>query len=371
MFQHPACRMDKSQLMNQSNHVNKPYGIKEIARKANVSIATVDRVIHKRGGVALKTKERILEIIKEFDYQPNILASRLSSTKTYSLAILIPKVSENTDFWAAPYIGVKKAQNEIGQFGIELNTYFYRLSLKSSFTEQAERLLADNPDGVLLAPLFIPEATELSKKLTDAEIPYVYIDTYIPNQKNISYIGPHIYQSGFVAGQLALYGIRENGGEMLVVNYTSISNDGQHIKEIERGFVDYISQTKPSVKVNTLNFHGDDAKTMESDLARYLMDHSNIEGIFVTNSRVFKIAEVLKRLKMDDKILIGFDNIDENIKGLKDEVIDFLICHKPEEQGYRGVMNLYQSILLTNKVEKMQYMPIDILTKENCDFYNN
>ncbi|HLT93021.1 MAG TPA: substrate-binding domain-containing protein, partial [Membranihabitans sp.] len=121
----------------------------------------------------------------------------------------------------------------------------------------------------------------------------------------------------------------------------------------------------------TLNYHGEDGKTMETELARYLMEHPNIKGILVTNSRVFKIAEVLKRVKMEDKILIGFDNIDENIKGLKEEVIDFLICHKPEEQGYRGVMNLYQSILLTNKVEKIQYMPIDILTKENCDFYSN
>lgn len=357
--------------MNETNNLKKQYGIKEIAKKANVSIATVDRVIHKRGGVALKTKERILEIIKEFNYQPNILASRLSSTKTYSLAILIPQVSENTDFWAAPYQGVRKAQSEIGQFGIDVKTYFYRLSVKSSFSEQASLLLADKPDGVLVAPLFIPEATELSRKLAEAEIPYVYIDTNIPNQRNISYIGPHIYHSGFVAGQLALYGIRENGGEMLVVNYTSINNDGQHIKEIERGFVDYLSETNPSVTVNSLNFHGREAETMESDLARYLIDNPQIEGVFVTNSRVFKIAEVLKRLDMDDKILIGFDNIDENIKGLKDDVIDFLICHKPEEQGYRGVINLYQYILLTHKIEKIQYMPIDILTKENCDFYSN
>ncbi|HLU95060.1 MAG TPA: substrate-binding domain-containing protein [Membranihabitans sp.] len=357
--------------MNESNNLKKQYGIKEIAQKAQVSIATVDRVIHKRGGVALKTKERILEIIEEFDYQPNILASRLSSNKTYRMAILIPQVSENTDFWEAPYQGVLKAQNEIGQFGIDIRTYFYKLDDKSSFTKQAELLLANAPDGVVLAPLFIPEATDLSQKLAEARIPYVYIDTNIPGQNNISYIGPHIYQSGFVAGQLALYGIRENGGEMLVVNYTSVSNDGQHIKEIERGFVDYIQKTNPAVTVNALNFHGDDARSMESDLARYLVDHPNIEGVFVTNSRVFKIAEVLKRLGMHHKILIGFDNIDQNIKGLKDELIDFLICHKPEEQGYRGVINLYQNILLTQKIEKVQYMPIDILTKENVDFYTN
>ncbi len=357
--------------MSKSNGPKKQYGIKEIARKANVSIATVDRVIHKRGGVARKTQEIILSIIDKFDYQPNILASRLRSNKTYSLGILIPQVSENTDFWAAPFQGVKKAQDEIGQFGIDVKTYFFKLSHKSSFTEQAELLLADNPDGVVIAPLFISEASTLSDTLAEMNIPYVYIDTDIPDQKNITYIGPHIYESGSVAGQLALYGMRENGGEVLVVNHTSITTDGQHIKEIERGFVDYIRKVNESIHIHSLNLHGVNSETLEVKLTKYFIDHPDIQVVFVTNSRVFKVANVLKKQGYHDKILIGFDNIGENIKALKDNVIDFLICHEPEEQGYRSVMNLYQNILLSQKIDKVQYMPIDIITKGNCDFYSN
>lgn len=357
--------------MSKSNNSKKPYGIKEIARKANVSIATVDRVIHKRGGVARKTQELILSIINEFDYQPNILASRLRSNKTYSLAILIPQVSKNTDFWAAPYQGVQKAQDEIGQFGIDVKTYFFKLSDKASFTEQAKLLLAENPDGVVIAPLFIDEASALSDTLAEKTIPYVYIDTDIPEQRNITYIGPHIYQSGFVAGQLALYGMRENGGEVLVVNHTSITNDGQHIKEIERGFVDYIRKENDKIKIHSLTLPGVDSELLKSRLIRFFDKHPDIQVVFVTNSRVFKVASVLKSQGIQDKILIGFDSIDENVKALKDNIIDFLICHQPEEQGYRGVMNLYQNILLSQKIEKVQYMPIDVITKENCDFYSN
>ncbi|MBY5956993.1 LacI family DNA-binding transcriptional regulator [Membranicola marinus] len=357
--------------MSKLNDSNKPYGIKEIARKANVSIATVDRVIHKRGGVARKTQELILSIIDEFDYQPNILASRLRSNKTYNLAILIPQVSKYTNFWAAPYQGVEKANAEISQFGINLKTYFFRLSQSESFTEQAELLLADNPDGVVIAPLFIQEATHLSDTLFRNGIPYVYIDTDIPDQNNLSYIGPPIYQSGLVAGQLALFGMRENGGEILVINHTNIINDGQHIKEIERGFVDYIERNKASVKIHSLNLPGADMEMLDTELGQYFEAHPNIQAVFVTNSRVFKVAQVFKNQKIQDKILIGFDNIDENVKALKEEVIDFLICHQPEEQGYRGVMNLYQNILLSQKIDKVQYMPIDIITKENCDFYSN
>lgn len=357
--------------MNESNNTRKSYGIKEIAKKANVSIATVDRVIHKRGGVAQKTKELILEIIDEYNYQPNILASRLRSNKTYSIAILIPQVSESTDFWAAPYQGVCKAQQEISQFGIEINTYFYRLSQKETFTKQAEHLLADKPDGVVIAPLFIPEATELSKILANKNIPYLFIDSDIPDQNNITYIGPHIYRSGYVAGQLALYGMRKTNGDLLVINHTSINNNSLHIKEIERGFVDYINKTDQSIRVHSLNLHGVDSNTLQGKLGETLSKYPNIQSIFVTNSRVFKVAKALKNHGKEDMILIGFDKIDENLSALRENLINFLICHKPEEQGYRGVMNLYQNILLTQVIEKVQYMPIDIITKENCDFYSN
>ena len=78
-------------------------GVKEIARRANVSIGTVDRVLHNRTGVSKMTKHKILAIMKELDYQPNILARRLASKKVLRFASLIPAISSETEFWDAPY----------------------------------------------------------------------------------------------------------------------------------------------------------------------------------------------------------------------------------------------------------------------------
>lgn len=359
--------------MKKIDKSKKNYGIKEIAEKANVSIATVDRVIHKRGGVARKTEELILKIIEEFDYQPNILASRLRSNKTYNLSVLIPRVSPNTDFWEAPLKGIEKAHKEINQFGVEVNTFFYALSDKHSFREQARALLHEKPDGVLIAPLFVDESLELVSSLAREQIPFLFIDTEIESTSNLSYIGPDIYKTGFVGGQLALYGIGrgENTKEILVVNHTSTINDSHHIKEIERGFIEYIENSVTPHPVHVLDFQGPDRGNLQEKLINFLDENPNIEVIFVTNSRVFRIAEVIKDTRFRDIILIGFDYIEENIRYLKEEVIDFLICHKPEEQGYRGVMNLYQHLVLMQSIEKIQYMPIDIITKENYKYYSN
>ena len=62
---------------------------------------------------------------------------------------------------------------------------------------------------------------------------------------------------------------------------------------------------------------------------------------------------------------------DDFCKQLFTRVIDFLICQKPQEQGYKGMMALYQSVVLNGEVEPTYYMPIDIITKENYKSYRN
>ncbi len=185
-------------------------GVKEIARRANVSIATVDRVIHNRTGVSANTREKISRIIEELDYQPNILARRLASKKLINIAVLIPQVSEETVFWEAPLRGIQRAESEIRQYGINIKTYFFDLNNKHSFNSQANQILADQVDGILLSPSFIEESIRLTAVCQARKIPFVFIDSNIPDQDSISYIGPPLYQSGYLGAHLLTYALKKN-----------------------------------------------------------------------------------------------------------------------------------------------------------------
>ena len=70
-------------------------------------------------------------------------------------------------------------------------------------------------------------------------------------------------------------------------------------------------------------------------------------------------------------LLVGYDLIEENIKYLEEGVIDFLICQKPEDQGYRSIQAMFNYILMKKTVERVNYSPIDIIMKENITFYKN
>lgn len=346
-------------------------GVKEIARRANVSIGTVDRVIHNRTGVSDITKDKILAIMKELDYQPNILARRLASKKVLHFASLIPSVSVETDFWDAPLKGIEMAEAEIKQFGIVIEKYFYNQNDKQSFVKQTKNILKTAIDGILVAPIFIEESLAFSKECNLKKIPQVFINSDIPNESRLSYIGPDLFQSGQLSAHMTNYLVNK-GDKILIVNISKEIDNYHHLLRKEEGFISYFKKQEKQVNIIKIDITTDtDYISMSRQLTEILGNHTDVKAIFVTNSRVFSVAQYLAETHQDHLFLVGYDFLPQSIEHLKNGVIDFLICQKPQEQGYKGIIALYQSVVLNSEVEATHYMPIDIITKENYKSYRN
>lgn len=67
--------------------------IREIAKEAGVSIATVSRVINNKGGVNENTKKKVQKIIEELNYSPNSIAVGLNNKKSKTIALIIPDIT--------------------------------------------------------------------------------------------------------------------------------------------------------------------------------------------------------------------------------------------------------------------------------------
>lgn len=345
----------------------KTVGVKEIARRANVSIATVDRVIHNRTGVSPKTRSKIEEIIKELNYQPNILASRLASGKVFDIAVLIPMGSEETDFWDAPLRGIKRAEAEIRQYGIRIQTFLFDLNDRNSFTEQGRLIHERSFDGILLSPSFVNEAIEFVKICKTRNIPYVFVDTNIKEHNSLSYIGPHLFQSGYLGAKLCTLGAN-NSNKVMMVNISKEINNYNYL-QIEEGFKGYCKDHNKPMEIVRLDIQQSDYLSVAKELAKSFRSHPDLSVVFVTKSRVFLVARYLEEYNIKNVHLVGYDFLKENVEYIRKGIIDFLICHKPEEQGYKGIMSLYHHLTLSLPVDKIYFMPIDIITKENHEFY--
>lgn len=348
---------------------NELSGVKEIARRANVSIATVDRVIHNRPGVSAKTKEKIEAIIKEMDYKPNLLARSLASRKVFRFAVLIPRESSETEYWRAPLQGINEAWSEIRMYGVEVVFYYYELNDRRTFNNEAERILQDNFQGVVIAPSFIDEASDFFNKCELRNIKCVFINSDISNVSPLSYVGPDLFQSGKLAGNLSKYLIPIDGN-ILIFNVSRELGAEHHLLKKAAGFKSYFDDNKSMATVDMLTVHNTDYSSVTMELKAYLEENS-IDLLFVTNSRVFTIAKYFEANNITTIKLVGYDYLKQNIEYLEKGIIDFLICQKPIEQGYRGLMTLYSHFATKGKIDKVQLMPIDILTKENYKYYKN
>ena len=123
--------------------------MKDIAAKAGVSVVTVSRALNDRHDIESTTKKRILEIAKELDYMPNMLARNLRSKRTKAIGIVIPDMRDPV--FAEILFACGRIANEYGYQLIES-----MLTQRGYDLEEERRaiqtLISKRVDGLLLQP---------------------------------------------------------------------------------------------------------------------------------------------------------------------------------------------------------------------------
>jgi LacI family transcriptional regulator len=171
---------------------NKKVTLQDVARYANVSVGTIDRVLHKRGRVSPEKLRIVEEAIAKLNFNPNLLARTLALGNHFNICILMPSAPSTGDYWSMPLHGMKIAAAQFKDYGIVTDFFFYDLFDETSFLDQANKIMNLEPDGVVLAPLFLKEGKAFIDHLNEKKIPFVFIDADIKGEQCLSYIGPDL-----------------------------------------------------------------------------------------------------------------------------------------------------------------------------------
>lgn len=342
--------------------------IKDIAKEANVSEGTVDRVLHNRGGVSKKTEIKIRDILKKRNFSINPVASALAMKNKHSIATLIPEHNESDLFWESPYLGILKATNDVKSFGVQVKNFTFNQYDPLSYYSTFETLLESNPTAVIMVPNFSKETKLIVAKLETLKIPYLFLNIDLEGFNNTAFVGQDSYTAGYIAGKFMHLSIPKTSTFLIIQARYNITKNNAVSKRI-LGFNDYFkknnikSQTK-TLKIENLN---NSIETTEI-INAYLKQHPEVKGIFVPSSRIYIIVNCMKPMYLKNMKLIGFDNTPQNIECLLNNSVSFLISQKPFNQGYESV-RLLSDYLIQDKVpSKKIYLPIDILTKENVTY---
>lgn len=147
--------------------------VKDVAKAAGVSTATVSRVINDDPRISEETKNRVLDCIKKLDYKINNIARSLKTNRTYTIGFISPEISN--DFFMSIAKGVEDELRKQGYSIIICNS-------NESAGEEADRiklLCGKCVDGIIIIPA--TGEGKHYKQLKDMNVPVVLVDRLVDN----------------------------------------------------------------------------------------------------------------------------------------------------------------------------------------------
>ncbi|MDP3679634.1 MAG: substrate-binding domain-containing protein [Flavobacterium sp.] len=344
--------------------MDKKYTIKDIAKLAGVSKGTVDRVLHKRGKVSPAALDKVNEVLKVIDYEPNLIARNLKNNKIYRICIVLPD-PEIDPYWHPCLNGIDDVVKEFKAYNLVIETFYFNPEKKKSFLKTNEAVLKLSPDAVLLAPLFHKETVDVIEEYHSLNIIVNTFNNQVESSFVKSFVGQDLFRSGRVAAKL-LDSITDNG-QIAIVHIDETYKNAIHMQEKERGFRNYFDEKENSAyTITTLKLKN---PNVEISFNTFLNENPDLSGIFITTSKSYQIAKIISDFKNKKIRVVGYDLIDENVSYLNQGVIDFIIHQNQKRQAYLGITSLVEYFLFQKEIPEMILLPIDIVNAENAEYY--
>ncbi|MRX52451.1 substrate-binding domain-containing protein [Bacillus idriensis] len=272
--------------------------IRDVAREADVSVATISRYLNKKGYVSHVTEKRIQSVMEELDYKPNEIARGLARQKTNTIALFIPDIS-NPFF---PQL-VQAIEKEAGRKGYKMilvpasSNEMTGVSMWESF----ENMYID---GFIFAPYQLKGKS--IKLLKEKKIPFVIVDRAADVTSTNSVAVDH-----YKGAKLAVCHLFEVGCRKII----HIGGPKQLIpsKERLRGYTDSLKQFSPEHPV--IHYEGDFSLESGKKLTgEAITEHPDADGFFLGNDLMaigcLKILKSLRKKIPDEIAIAGFDGID-------------------------------------------------------------
>ncbi|MCF7925831.1 MAG: LacI family DNA-binding transcriptional regulator [Candidatus Izimaplasma sp.] len=265
--------------------------IKDVAKKANVSVATVSRVINNTGYVNHETRKMVQDAIDALGYVPNELARSLFRKTSNIIALIVPHIS--TYFFAEL---IEAIEDAVTKKGYKLMIFNSKddIGLEKKYINVISQY---NIDGLILVA-----NTRTVKSYMDLDIPVLTIDHILDESI------PSITSNNVLGGELAAELLLKSNPKK-VIHFRGPS-DLITVVDRAKGFYQVMDQKNVDVYTFDLDFKTPDI----NDIEMFIKKHPDVDGIFCSSDIIAIYAiSVLQRLNYkipDDVEIVGFDNIE-------------------------------------------------------------
>ena len=267
--------------------------IKDVAAAANVSVATVSRVLNNKGYINEETRKKVLLAISKLNYVPNEVARSLFKKQSKTIALIVPDIKN-------PFFPeVARAIEDV------MSSQEYTLILCNSDGQvEKEIMYLDVMKQKYVDGIIIVTSTLTPKHIKNKDIPIVALDRPISSDL------PSVSVNNYEGARQAVQYLKKIGCQKIA--HIRGPHDISNADERYKGYLDEVENEPwfhPDLVVDG-NYHVE--QTTEA-ATRLLITNPDIDGIFAGNDYmavgVLKAARKLGIRVPDDLSLIGFDGI--------------------------------------------------------------
>ncbi len=333
--------------------------LKDIAAAAGVSIGTVERALKNKDRIKPEVAERIRALAKEMNYRPNTVASGLvNRSKKNKIAVIL---NIRNDFWETVIHGIKRAEKEIRDYGIELAFYFgngFREETQLALIDQA---LEEKANALILVPLNSEAVAQRIRSLLDQSFPIVFLNTYINDLQVLSSIHCDYYRTGRIAGALIDRFTRTPDRVLAILPSSQVLGNNERKAGIRDHFLESVSMQQPPCYLETTNHIEEDI----ANIRRLLEENPDIHNI-IFNGDTRILLDAVKDI-VREMTIVTFDLSEGSRNALLSGSIDAIVGQSQEDQGYNAVQVLFQYLTSGKHPKNVIIKTSEIYIKECLD----
>lgn len=335
--------------------------IKDVAKAANVSIATVSLVLHNNERISSETKKRVLKKIKQLHYHPSRSARGLVSRKTGNIGFIVTEEHflRTESFYTRIFLGTEFEARE-------KDNYVLLATISSSFKKGdplPRFILERNADGILIVGK-VPEA--FIESIKKYNMPILFID-YLPPNGDF----PSVLIDNERGGMLATEYLINSGHQNIAFIGGEISH--QSIMERLRGYK--LALEKANINNgNGLVVTNDEYLSRQNgyrSTEKLFIQNKNVTAIFASNNaNAVGVMQYLKDNNLNipnDVSLIGFDDVEADI--MIDPPLTTIRVPKVK-MGTEAVQLLLNIIKTETTTAKKIIVPIELVVRESIKNIN-
>jgi LacI family transcriptional regulator len=332
-------------------------GIKEVAKMAGVSTATVSHVINNTRFVSEETKAKVLHAMKTLDYRPNLAAQSLRNQRSNTIGLIVPTLPADTSnfFFMMVAQGIQQT--------LKKNGYFLLHSTNSTegIEEEIEQIKLFNSkliDGLIIAS--VSDDVSYLKDLVGDKYPVVFIDR---KPKGIK--GDCILADGFGGAYQATRTLIEKGHRKigLITGSLGISTSRERFEGYSKALRDHdITYSDDRVVIaSTPSFDSG------YESAKKLMSSQDVTALFIANNVLTMGAMKYlqeNQVKIPDEVaVIGFDDYDWT----RITAPPLTVIQQPSyEIGVKAAEIMLKKISKKNAKNKEYRLPTKLIMRQSC-----